>query len=109
SGPRVPLRAPRAAPRGGARARDRHAARGDPRRYARAHVPCVGAGAAAPRRRAYLLARHPALNSAHSPGERMDASTAAVSYREALSVWFKVGCLGFGGPAGQIALMHRIL
>src|SRR5262245_55884341 len=21
---------------------------------------------------------------------------------------FKVGCLGFGGPAGQIALMHRI-
>jgi len=24
-------------------------------------------------------------------------------------VWFKIGCLGFGGPAGQIALMHRIL
>src|SRR4026208_1513360 len=24
-------------------------------------------------------------------------------------VWFKSGCLGFGGPAGQIALMHRIL
>ena len=21
---------------------------------------------------------------------------------------FKVGCLGFGGPAGQIALMHRV-
>jgi chromate transporter len=39
----------------------------------------------------------------------MDASTTAVSFREALSVWFKVGCLGFGGPAGQIALMHRIL
>ena len=24
-------------------------------------------------------------------------------------MWFKIGCLGFGGPAGQIALMHRIL
>ncbi|MSO64638.1 MAG: chromate efflux transporter [Alphaproteobacteria bacterium] len=34
---------------------------------------------------------------------------ADVSFREALGVWLKVGCLGFGGPAGQIALMHRIL
>ena len=34
---------------------------------------------------------------------------AAVDFREALGVWLKVGCLGFGGPAGQIALMHRIL
>src|SRR3954464_2481216 len=33
----------------------------------------------------------------------------AVSFGEALRVWFKIGCLGFGGPAGQIALMHRIL
>jgi len=32
-----------------------------------------------------------------------------VSFREALRVWLKIGCLGFGGPAGQIALMHRIL
>jgi chromate transporter len=32
-----------------------------------------------------------------------------VSFAEALRVWFKIGCLGFGGPAGQIALMHRIL
>ena len=32
-----------------------------------------------------------------------------VAFREALRVWLKVGCLGFGGPAGQIALMHRIL
>src|SRR4249920_2196530 len=32
-----------------------------------------------------------------------------VEFREALRVWFKIGCLGFGGPAGQIALMHRIL
>src|ERR1700709_1946581 len=27
--------------------------------------------------------------------------------REATRVWFKIGCLSFGGPAGQIALLHR--
>jgi len=31
------------------------------------------------------------------------------TFREALAVWVKIGCLSFGGPAGQIALMHRIL
>jgi chromate transporter len=29
------------------------------------------------------------------------------SFRETLVVWFRVGCLSFGGPAGQIALLHR--
>ncbi|NEX92460.1 chromate efflux transporter [Caulobacter sp. 17J65-9] len=29
------------------------------------------------------------------------------SFAEALRVWLKVGVLGFGGPAGQIALLHR--
>jgi len=28
---------------------------------------------------------------------------------EALAYWFRLGCLSFGGPAGQIALMHREL
>lgn len=32
-----------------------------------------------------------------------------VSFREAFWVWLKVGFISFGGPAGQIALMHRIL
>jgi chromate transporter len=32
-----------------------------------------------------------------------------VPFREALWVWLKIGCLGFGGPAGQIALMHRVI
>ena len=31
------------------------------------------------------------------------------SFGEALKVWFKIGCLSFGGPAGQIALMHRVV
>lgn len=32
-----------------------------------------------------------------------------VSFREAFWTWVKVGLLSFGGPAGQIAVMHRIL
>lgn len=32
-----------------------------------------------------------------------------VSFAEAFRVWVKIGLLSFGGPAGQIALMHRIL
>ena len=36
-------------------------------------------------------------------------ATPKPSFNEALKVWFKIGCLSFGGPAGQIALMHRIV
>jgi chromate transporter len=32
-----------------------------------------------------------------------------VSFREALGVWSRVAALSFGGPAGQIAVMHRII
>jgi chromate transporter len=32
-----------------------------------------------------------------------------VSFREAFYVWARVAALSFGGPAGQIAVMHRIL
>ena len=31
------------------------------------------------------------------------------SFAEALKVWTKIGLMSFGGPAGQIALMHRVL
>ncbi|MCR2833406.1 chromate efflux transporter [Parerythrobacter lacustris] len=31
------------------------------------------------------------------------------SLREAVAVYARIGCLSFGGPAGQIALMHREL
>lgn len=31
------------------------------------------------------------------------------TFSQALSLWLKIGCLSFGGPAGQIALMHREL
>jgi chromate transporter len=35
--------------------------------------------------------------------------TESVHFKEALAVWWRIGLLSFGGPAGQIALMHRIL
>src|SRR3984957_17500469 len=33
----------------------------------------------------------------------------APTFNEALKVWAKIGLLSFGGPAGQIALMHKEL
>ena len=33
----------------------------------------------------------------------------APSFREALLFWIKLGFISFGGPAGQIAIMHREL
>lgn len=34
---------------------------------------------------------------------------AAPTLAQALRFWFKLGCISFGGPAGQIAIMHREL
>lgn len=43
---------------------------------------------------------------ASSPG-RTDA--AVPTLKEASRIWLKIGLIGFGGPAGQIALMHRLV
>jgi chromate transporter len=32
-----------------------------------------------------------------------------VTFAEALKVWARIGVLSFGGPAGQIAMMHKVL
>ena len=37
------------------------------------------------------------------------AVPASVSLAEASRYWFKLGCVSFGGPAGQISLMHQEL
>jgi chromate transporter len=35
--------------------------------------------------------------------------TTLPTFAEALRVWAYIGCVNFGGPAGQIALMHKLL
>jgi len=42
------------------------------------------------------------MNAPHPPASKP-------SFGEAFKVWLKIGCINFGGPAGQIAMMHRIL
>lgn len=37
------------------------------------------------------------------------ATTSTPTFTEALGVWARIGVLSFGGPAGQIALLHRTL
>jgi chromate transporter len=37
----------------------------------------------------------------------MNTSRAGISFREALKFWTKLGFISFGGPAGQIAIMHQ--
>src|SRR5512146_1405005 len=41
----------------------------------------------------------------------MEASNGSAhpTFGEAFLVWLKIGCIHCGGPAGQIAMMHRIL
>jgi chromate transporter len=42
-------------------------------------------------------------------GEVAARPSHGVSFREGMSVWARVAALSFGGPAGQIAVMHRII
>jgi chromate transporter len=46
-----------------------------------------------------------------SPTSRADAAAPhhGVPFSEAVKVWARVAALSFGGPAGQIAVMHRII
>lgn len=37
------------------------------------------------------------------------SASSPIPFGEALRIWMKIGWLSFGGPAGQIALMHREL
>ena len=43
------------------------------------------------------------------PSSPAPEAVASVPFWEALRFWFKLGFISFGGPAGQIAIMHREL
>ena len=58
----------------------------------------------APRERAAIIAAAPATGAALAP-----SGAHGVTFAEALRVWLRVAALSFGGPAGQIAVMHRIV
>src|SRR5918992_665082 len=42
-------------------------------------------------------------------GQRAGFASHGIPFSEAVRVWARVAALSFGGPAGQIAVMHRIL
>src|SRR5215471_15535117 len=45
----------------------------------------------------------------HASESRDKSERRTVSFKEAFRFWFKLGFISFGGPAGQIAIMHREL
>ena len=47
------------------------------------------------------------MNTTHP--EVTSEAPQAVSFWQALRFWFKLGFISFGGPAGQIAIMHEVL
>jgi chromate transporter len=50
-----------------------------------------------------------AAQSGALPGDGARPRPAEVSIGEAFRVWLRIAALSFGGPAGQIAMMHRVL
>src|SRR3954463_16284960 len=53
--------------------------------------------------------RNPHLGRACHARRRDACMTRTVSFGEAFRFWLKLGFINFGGPAGQIAIMHREL
>jgi chromate transporter len=52
----------------------------------------------------------PAIDDASAiPEQRSVSPRHSIPFGEAVRVWAKIAALSFGGPAGQIAVMHRIL
>jgi len=72
-------------------------------------APPIDTGARREERGAQLL--RPVPGMATVPIEQTEAGGAVppVTFAAAFRVWLRIGLLSFGGPAGQIALMHRVL
>ena len=49
------------------------------------------------------------MNKSPSSEAMLDRAGHGISFSDAVKVWARVAALSFGGPAGQIAVMHRIL
>ena len=49
------------------------------------------------------------MNSENLTSETSNSPMPSVRFREALLFWLKLGFISFGGPAGQIAIMHQAL
>ena len=49
------------------------------------------------------------MSDANRAAARSRAAPAPVRFAEALRFWLKLGFISFGGPAGQIAIMHTEL
>src|SRR5687767_2390191 len=77
-------------------------------------MPCT-AGAGMPRMKRTTGLRRSREHDMSETVQTTGSSTAqplpshGVSLGEAFRVWLRVAALSFGGPAGQIAVMHRIL
>ena len=56
------------------------------------------------------LARQGSVRTMTTAREHIAAPPIAKpTFGEFFKVWLKIGCVNFGGPAGQIAMMHRIV
>ena len=49
------------------------------------------------------------MDTSTAESKKRSSQTEAVGFREAFWFWVKLGFINFGGPAGQIAIMHREL
>src|SRR6476646_5834774 len=70
------------------------------------------AGAATPRTKPITgrpRSREPDMDAVVNKAGAADSAPAHPTFRDAAAVWARVAALSFGGPAGQIAVMHRIL
>jgi chromate transporter len=47
------------------------------------------------------------MSAIQAKGPSVGAETP--TFGEFFKVWLKIGLINFGGPAGQIAMMHRIV